>query len=130
MWILLGGGLAVIGLVIVGTGLTSDTPDARVRVAAGPAAVWLGGYVVACAVCVWTYRRRIGPWTTSEDPALRLRAETLTEVRLDIAPIAKLVGVDTGPHEPTTLARWLGSSWPLVGHAAAIGALVVAAAWS
>lgn len=130
MWVLVAGGLALIGVVIVLTGLTQDAPDARVRVAAGPAAVWLGGYVLACAICVWTYRRHIGPWTASPDPALRMRAETLTQVRLAIAPIADLVGVDTGPHDETALARWIGSRWPLVGHAAAIGALVVAAAWS
>lgn len=125
-WLLLAGGLAVLGLVLVILSLAGVQPAEAGL--AGLGVLWLGGYVVACEVVVWSYRRTIGPLVASGLPADGLRAEARAQVRMQFVGSANLVGVDVGHQEPTRLADLVNSSGVLVAHVGTIGLLLIAAA--
>jgi len=126
MWAFLAGGLAVLGLLLVVLALAGvQSAEAGL---AGLGVVWLGGYVLACEVVVWSYRRTIGPLIASGLPADALRAEARTAVQMQFVGSANLVGVDVGHNDPTRLAGLVNSTWVLLGHVGTIGLLLIAAA--
>lgn len=128
MWVLLAGGIAVLGLLLVVLALAGvQSAEAGL---AGLGVVWLGGYVLACEVVVWSYRRTIGPLIASGLPADALRAEARTAVQMQFVGSGNLVGVDVGHNDPTRLADLVNSTWVLLGHVGTIGLLLIAAAWA
>lgn len=128
VWVLLAGGIAVLGLLLVVLALAGvQSAEAGL---AGLGVVWLGGYVLACEVVVWSYRRTIGPLIASGLPADALRAEARTAVHMQFVGSGNLVGVDVGHNDPTRLADLVNSTWVLLGHVGTIGLLLIAAAWA
>ncbi len=119
--------LIAIGAVALVQGLLGRGELPGAALAVGPAVIWLGGWVWLCAWVVWTYRRQVPRLAASDDPVESARAPAHADVSMQFT-IRELTGVDVGWLPRTAAARFVNGQWPLVGHAAAIGLLVIAAA--
>lgn len=93
-----------------------------------PAVGWFAVWVWLCAWVVWTYRRQVPDLAASDDDYLRSLASQHAHVR-GMYTLRNLSGVDLAGLRSTRTARFVNGQWPLVGHAAAIGLLVIGASF-
>lgn len=132
-WTVLTGILAVIGVVATVQGLLGRTESQGAAIVAAPVMMWIAMWVWLCAWVVWSYRRQVPALAAAEDPYaeswdVESQATRHASVRLEFVPVATPVGVDLHGLRPTRAARFVNGRWVLVGHAAAIGLCIIAAA--
>src|SRR5690606_19342666 len=128
-WTALCGGLAAIGVAVGVQGALGRTEDPRSAVVAAPAVMWIAVWVWLCSRSVWTYRRPVPSHASSDDPYLQSSAVRHGQVTMRFT-LRELTGVELHGLRPTRAARFVNGQWPLVGHAAAVGLIVIALAWS
>lgn len=125
-WTLLTGLLIVIGIAAAVQGILSLDDGGILPAIAGPAVVWFGLWVWLCARVVWTYRRQVPELAASDDPYDQRMAQKHAAVAMQFT-LRQLSGVRLDGVTRTPLARFVDGQWPLVGHVAAIGLIVIAA---
>ena len=129
-WSLLCALLAVIAVAIGVRGLLGRIEDPGAAALAGAGVAWLAGWVWLCAWVVWTYRRQVpdlAAAASSYEPSTTAARHAQVAMQFTLRD---LTGVELHGLRPTRAARFVNGQWPLVGHAAAIGLLVIAAVWS
>lgn len=125
-WCALTGVLAAVGVAMMIQGLSGLTKGAVMAFVAGPAAIWIAAWVWMCARVVWTYRRQIPTLMSSDDPFDQTMAQRYADVAMRFT-LRDLSGVHLDGVTRTPLARFVDGQWPLVGHVAAIGLVIIAA---
>lgn len=126
MWVLLTGLLVAVGVAVGLQGVFSNKESRGSSVVAAPAVVWLGTWVFMCARVVWTYRRQVPVLAASDEPVDQVLAKRHAAVSMQFT-LRDLSGVNLVGVTRTRMARFVDGQWPLVGHVAAIGLIVIAA---